>query len=62
MHLDNTIAFLITLIPYIFNICSTLLKMAKNPKAIRKFKVENDIDPKEVKIGCIMHNALIDQL
>lgn len=36
--------------------------MAKNPKVIRKFKVENIIDPKEIKIGCIMHNALLNQL
>jgi len=36
--------------------------MAKNPKVIRKFKVENTIDPIEIKIGCTMHNALLNQL
>ena len=36
--------------------------MAKNSKVIRKFKVENIIDPKEIKIGCIMHSALLNQL
>ena len=51
-----------TLITYIFNIFSTFIKMAKNPKVIRKFKVENIIDTKEIKIGCIMHNALLNQL
>ena len=51
-----------TLITYIFNIFSIFIKMAKNPKVIRKFKVENIIDPKEIKIGCIMHNALLNQL
>ena len=51
-----------TLITYIFNIFSIFTKMAKNPKVIRKFKVENIIDPKEIKIGCIMHNALLNQL
>ena len=40
-----------TLITYIFNIFSVFIKMAKNPKVIRKFKVENIIDPKEIKIG-----------
>ena len=51
-----------TLINYIFNIFSTFIKMAKNPKVIRKFKVENIIDSKEIKIGCIMHSALLNQL
>ena len=51
-----------TLINYFFNIFSTFIKMAKNPKVIRKFKVENIIDPKEIKIGCIMHSALLNQL
>ena len=51
-----------TLITYIFNIFSIFIKMAKNPKVIRKFKVENIIDPKEIKIGCIMHNTLLNQL
>ena len=51
-----------TLITYIFNIFSVFIKMAKNPKVIRKFKVENIIDPKEIKIGCIMHSALLNQL
>ena len=51
-----------TLITYIFNIFSVFIKMAKNPKVIRKFKVENIIDPKEIKIGCIMHDALLNQL
>ena len=51
-----------TLITYIFNIFSIFIKMAKNPKVIRKFKVENIIDSKEIKIGCIMHNALLNQL
>ena len=36
--------------------------MEKNPKVIMKFKVESSIDPKEVKIGWIMHCALLDQL
>lgn len=51
-----------TLITYIFNIFSTFIKMAKNPKVIRKFKVENLIDSKDVKIGRIMHSTLLDQL
>ena len=51
-----------TLIAYIFNIFSTFIKMAKNPHVIRKFKVSNSIDSKEVKIGRIMQNSLLDQL
>ena len=51
-----------TLIAFIFNIVSVFVKMAKNPHVSRKFKVENLIDPKEVRIGMIMHKSLIDQL
>ena len=36
--------------------------MAKNPHVIRKFKVSNSIDSKEVNIGRIMQNSLLDQL
>ena len=36
--------------------------MAKNPKVIKQIKVENSIDPKEIKVGCIIHSALSNQL
>lgn len=51
-----------TLITYVFNIFSIFIKMAKNPHAVRRFKIENTIDPKEIRIVKIMHNALLDQL
>ena len=41
---------------------SIFVKMAKNPHVSRKFKVENFIDSKEVRIVIIMHKSLIDQL
>ena len=50
-----------TLITYIFDIFSTFIKMAKNSKVIRKFRVENIIDPKDRKIGYIIHNTLLNQ-
>ena len=36
--------------------------MAKNPNTIRKAKVEQVIDPKDVKIATIMKTNLLDQL
>ena len=36
--------------------------MAKNPTVVRKFKIDNTIDPKGVKIALIMHKSLLDQL
>ena len=35
-----------TLVSYIFNIFSIFVKAAKNPHIIRKYKIENTIDPK----------------
>ena len=43
-----------TLMAYIFNMLSTFIKMAKNPHVIRKSKVSNSIDYKEVKIGRVV--------
>ena len=51
-----------TLVGYIFNIFSTFIKLAKNPQIIRQLKVENLIDPKEIKIGQMMFKTLLDQL
>ena len=51
-----------TLIAFIFNIVSIFVKMAKNPHVSRKFKIDNFIDPKEIRIGIIMQKSLIDQL
>ena len=51
-----------TLITYIFNIFSIFIKMAKNPHVVCKFKIENTIDAKEVKIAKMMHENLMDQL
>ena len=50
------------LIAYIFNINAIFVKMAKNPPVIRKFKVDNTIDPKEIRIATIMTKNLLDQL
>ena len=51
-----------TLITYIFNIFSVFIKMAKNPHAVRKLKIENMINIQDVKIGTIMHSSLLQQL
>ena len=51
-----------TLITYVFNIFSVFIKMAKNPTVVRKFKIDNTIDPKGVKIALMMHKSLLDQL
>ena len=51
-----------TLITYIFNIFSVFIKMAKNPHRIRKFKTENMISAKDLKITCIMHITLLQQI
>ena len=51
-----------TLITYIFNIASIFIKMAKTPQVIRKFKVSNIVDHKEVKMVILMHSTLMDQL
>ena len=51
-----------TLVCYIFNIFSTFVKMAKNPVTVCKLKIENKIDFKEIRIGQMMLNTLIDQL
>ena len=51
-----------TLVCYIFNIFSTFVKMAKNPTTVRKLKIENTINFKEVRIGQMMLNTLLDQL
>ena len=59
---DETIFMTHTLISYIFNMFSIFVKMAKNPHVIRKFKVENTINPKEVKIAIIMQKSLLEQL
>ena len=59
---DETIFMTHTLISYIFNMFSVFVKMAKNPHVIRKFKVENTINPKEVKIAIIMQKSLLEQL
>ena len=50
------------LVAYIFNINAVFVKMAKNPTMIRKFKVDNTIDPREVRIATIMVKNLLDQL
>ena len=49
-----------TLITYIFNIASIFIKMAKTPQVIRKFKVSNIVDHKEVKMVILMHSTLMD--
>ena len=36
--------------------------MAKNPHVVRKLKIDNIIDPKEVKLSKIMFRSLMDQL
>ena len=51
-----------TLITYIFNIFSVFIKMAKNPHNVRKFKIENMISAKDLKIAGIMHSTLLQQL
>ena len=51
-----------TLVGYIFNIFSTFIKLAKNPYIIRQLKIENLIDPKDIKIGQMMFKTLLDQL
>ena len=51
-----------TLVCYIFNIFSTFVKMAKNPHIVCKLKVENLVDPKEIRIGQMMFRTLLDQL
>ena len=59
---DETIFMTHTLISYIFNMFSVFVKMAKNPHVIRKFMVENTINPKEVTIAIIMQISHIEQL
>ena len=51
-----------TLIAYIFNIASIFIKMAKTPQVTRKFKVDNTVDHKEVRMAVMMHNSLMNQL
>ena len=51
-----------TLVCYIFNIFSTFVRMAKNPINVRKLKIENTIDIKELRVGQLMHHNLLDQL
>ena len=51
-----------TLVSYIFNIFSKFIRMAKNPHVVRKFKIENVIDAKEIKVGQIMFKTLLEQL
>jgi len=51
-----------TLVGYIFNIFSKFTKMAKNPHIVRKLKIENTIDVKEIKLVQIMFRTLLDQL
>ena len=51
-----------TLVSYVFNIFSKFIRMAKNPHVVRKFKIENVIDAKEIKIGQIMFKTLLEQL
>ena len=38
------------------------LYLSSSAHTIRKFKVENDIDPKEVRMATIMTNSLLEQL
>jgi hypothetical protein len=51
-----------TLITYIFNIVSIFIKMAKTPQVLRKFKITNTVDHKEVKMAIMMQSTLMDQL
>ena len=51
-----------TLITYIFNIASIFIKMAKTPQVMRKFKVTNTVDHKEIRMAILMHSTLMDQL
>ena len=51
-----------TLVSYIFNIFSKFIRMAKNPHVVRRFKIENVIDAKEIKIGQVMFKQLLEQL
>ena len=61
-HKDEVLYMTHTLITYVFNIFSVFIKMAKNPTVVRKFKIDNAIDPKGVKIALMMHKSLLDQL
>ena len=61
-HKDDIVYMTHTLITYVFNIFSIFVKMAKNPNIVRKFKINNNIDPKGVKIALMMHRLLLDQL
>ena len=51
---------------YSYHICdqyfSVFVKMAMNPSVVRKYKIDNTIDPKGVKIALTMHKSLLDQL
>jgi len=61
-HKDEVLYMTHTLITYVFNIFSVFIWMAKNPTVVRKFKIDNAIDPKGVKIALMMHKSLLDQL
>jgi hypothetical protein len=45
-----------------FNIFSVFVRMAKNPHTIRKIKIDQTIDPKEIKVATMMKTNLLDQL
>ena len=51
-----------TLVVYVFNIFSKIIKAAKNPHIVRKLKIENIIDPKEIKLARTIFDSFIDQL
>ena len=51
-----------TLVSYIFNISSVFIRMAKNPSVVRRFKIENFIDPHEIRLATIMTSTLINNL
>jgi len=51
-----------TLVNFTFNIFSIFVKMAKNPHVVRKFKVANTSDAKEVKFTTIIQESLLEQL
>ena len=62
MHISSKKYMPHALIAYIFNINAVFVKMAKNPSVIRKFKIDNTIDPREVRIATMMTKKLLDQL